>query len=82
MKLTKLKKMSEQKILKENRLSNDISYNLFKVCFTYNPYERMWYGCEAEHLNDLWNGVKNDKVYHAKNKDTLVSFFNEGKHLK
>jgi hypothetical protein len=42
----------------------------------------MWYGCEAEHLNDLWNGVKNDKVYHAKNKDTLVSFFNEGKHLK
>lgn len=65
-----------------SRISNDVNYNLFKVAFTYNPYEKMWYGCEAQHLNDLWNGVKNKHIFHNENKDVLVNFFNKGLHLQ
>ena len=50
----------------EFRKSNDVNYNLYKVCFTFNPYQRMWYGCEAEHLNDLWNGTSNDNKKNKK----------------
>lgn len=61
--------------------SNDVNYNLFKVCFTYNPYTRLWAGCESEHLNDLWNGVTNKNIVYNEDKNVLIDYFNRGLHI-
>lgn len=58
-----------------------VNLNLYKICFSFNPYNQMWSACESEHLDDLWNGVENNKIIYAKDKETLISYFNEGKHL-
>ena len=75
MKTKKIKKSTPNK-------SNDVNYNMYKICFSYNPFDQNWYGCEAEHLNDLWNGVKNPNIYHNPDQKVLIKFFNQGKHLK
>tara|TARA_R110000868_G_scaffold65785_1_gene196391 strand:- start:335 stop:574 length:240 start_codon:yes stop_codon:yes gene_type:complete len=55
--------------------------NLWKVCFTYNPYKQLWFACLSEHLQDLWNGVNNPNILHAKDKQDLIDYFNNGRHL-
>ena len=64
-------------------MAKEINTNLYRWLFTFNPYRQEWYACLPEDLNDVYNGNidTNKNIFKSKDKDTLVSFISEGKHL-
>jgi hypothetical protein len=58
-----------------------INTNLYGILFTYNCYKQLWYACKSEDYSDLINGIENPNIIYSVNRDTLINYFNEGKHL-